>query len=515
MRMRSLTAIIVSLWLTLLCPSVLRCADQDIGSLKNKQEDFALARTTLGKAAEVALRVKGPIHRVHLLGWIAVSQAKVEDVPGALKTAAKIGDARKTVLALADIASIQVKQGQELASAKTFQEAHKLAASIKDKWDQGYAFGKIAEQETKVHNPEAEKTFAQAIEIARTLPLDHEKAGLLFYIGASQCDAGLVPAAVATFKESSRFLSTVEDDFRKWMTAFQLAPFQVRAGDDEGALATANDLADLKERYPHKSQVLSSVATAQAQRGNVEAALKTWSTIERETEKENALRWIVEAQIQKGNVKEAIHLTETLQTNWSAKTLALLSIAKAQEKAGGSAEAEQTIDQAMNLFQKGVSDSPQEPQWNQEIVEALLKAGQLKKAADAAVLIKSELVKPSALSTIAEAYGKAGDRKAAEKFLEQALESNINGYGMGRVAETYAQIGNVPAALKTARKILEESYKSYALQRIADVQTQQGHARDGLKWAGSLKSPSLKSSALLGVGLGILQKHGIEPGTSV
>ena len=67
MHMRLLTAITVSLCLTLLCPSVLRCADQDTGSLKNRQDEFALARKILRQAAEVAVRVKDP-HRVHVLG---------------------------------------------------------------------------------------------------------------------------------------------------------------------------------------------------------------------------------------------------------------------------------------------------------------------------------------------------------------------------------------------------------------------------------------------------------------
>ncbi|HJT19792.1 MAG TPA: hypothetical protein VJ746_04950 [Nitrospira sp.] len=110
------------------------------------------------------------------------------------------------------------------------------------------------------------------------------------------------------------------------MTAFQLAPFQVRAGDDEGALTMAESLMDQGTRH-FKSEVLSSVAIAQAQRGNVEAALKTTSNVEDETAKEEALRWIVEAQLQRGNVQEAIQLTETFQKDLSAKSLALLSIA--------------------------------------------------------------------------------------------------------------------------------------------------------------------------------------------
>jgi hypothetical protein len=117
---------------------------------------------------------------------------------------------------------------------------------------------------------------------------------------------------------------------------------------------------------------------------------------------------------------------------------------------------------------------------------------------------------------VAEAYAKSGDRVTAQKLLGQALElGGSHDFVLGEIAQSYAQIGDVPAALKAVGKISRELDSSYALERIADIQTQQGDHKEALRWSNGLKPPYLKSSALLGVGLGILHKFGIDVPPSV
>jgi tetratricopeptide (TPR) repeat protein len=500
---------------TVSCLCALSYADEQVVSLKNKQDEFALVRTTLRNAADIAVKIDEPIGRESILSWIVVSQASAEDVPGAFKTATKIRDPKDKVLAMADIASAQAKRGQTLEAAKTFRHAQVLAASLKDLSSQAGTLGKVAELQDKSQtHADAAHTFAQAIQVANTLPKEHERADILFHIGASQLESGNSQAA-ATFREASRYLSTVQDDMRKWMTASQLAPFQVRAGDDQDALLTAHSFTDQKDHY-YRSELLRSIAGQQAKEGRIEEALKTSSDIERETIREEALGAIAEAQSTQGNVQQAIHLTETIQHNRLAKTFALLSIAKAQGKAGESAEAAKRVEQAADLFLKEVSDSPPTFQWaHMRVVEEFLASGNLKIATEAAEVQKFAPVKAQALSRVAEAYAKAGDRVKAQKLLVQALELGSQGFVLGQIAQSYAQIGDVPAALKTAGRIPREFDSSYAIQRIADIQTQHGDPKEALKWAEGLKSPYLKSSALLGVALGILHKFGIDVRVSV
>ena len=79
--MRFFKAILIGFSLAVACLCSVSYADEQGGSLKNKQDEFALARKTLRSAAEIAGRIEEPIGREHVLRRIAVSQSKLEDVP--------------------------------------------------------------------------------------------------------------------------------------------------------------------------------------------------------------------------------------------------------------------------------------------------------------------------------------------------------------------------------------------------------------------------------------------------
>ena len=498
--------------LTVSCLCALSYADEQVVSPKNKQKEFELARTTLRHAVDLVGKINEPSGRESALRWIVVSQASTEDVPGAFKTATKIRNPEDKVLALADIASAQATLGHTREATKTFRRAKVLAASLKDLSSQAYTLGKVAELQGKSQNlADATHTFAQAIQVANTLPTDDEKASVLFYIGRYQLEAGNRQTAATTFKEASRCLSTELDNSARWMTASQLVTSLTKVGDDQTAIALARTFTDQQD-FKFRSLALEYVATQQAKEGRIEEALYTASEIERDTIREEALRAIVEAQSTQGHVQKAIQLTETIQHNWLAKTLALLAIARAQRKAGESAEAAQLVEQAADLFLKDVSGSPPNFVWAHiGVVEQFIAAGNLKRATEAAEVQKFAPVKAQALARVAEANAKIGDRVTAQKLLGQALELGGNhGFVLGQIAQSYAQIGDVPAALKAVERIPREFDRSYALQSIADIQTRQGDPKDALKWRNGLKSPYLKSSTLLGVTLGILHKFGMD-----
>ena len=494
------------------CLCALSYADAQVVSLKNNQAEVALARTTLRHAADMAVKINDEhLGREIVLRYIVVSQASVEDMPGAFKTATKIRDPKEKVLAIADIASVQAKLGQTREAAKTFRHAQVLAASLKDLYRQAGTLAKVAELQAKSQNhADAAHTFAQAVQVATTLPTEDERASILSWIGASQFESGNTQAAATTIREASRYLSTVQGETSRLDTATTLAAELVQVGDEQSALALAHTFTDQHER-DDRSKVLRFIAVQQARDGRIEEALKTASDIARETIREEALSVIVRAQSTQGDVQQAIQITETIQHNRLAKTLALLSIAKAQGKAGESAEAAQRVEQAADLFQKEVSASPSEFQWGHVgVVEAFLETGNLKKATEAAGVQKFAPVKAYSLSMVAKAYANAGDKVTAQKLLEQAVELGIQGYNLSLIAESYAQIGDVPTALKTIRRIPREVDGSFALLRIADNQTRQGDPKEALKWANGLKSPYLKSFALSGVAMGILHKLGID-----
>ena len=491
-------------------------ADVQPSYLQDKDKGFALARKILQDAAASASKIKSSQYRDYDLPTIAVSQGRAGDFSGALRSAAKITDLRSRALAMADIAFDQSKQSQSDAM-NTFQRAIAIATSLPDSYNQAITLGQIAELQAKSQTGDAISTFTTAVQIATALPKDEyeSKASALFYIGASQLNSGSL-GAVETFKEASRALSDVQDNHKKWITAFQLAPFQVRAGDDQSALTTARSCTDEKD-FKFRSTLLRSVVGAQASKGDIEGALKTTSEIENETLREEALGAVIGAYLKKGDVQEAIRLTDTIQKDWKTKTHALLLIAEAHAKTGDSDKAEQNIQLAGNLFEKGEADSPIEVRWGGFLfVNKLLEMDRLKEATKAALAIKLPAIKVQALSKVAISVAQKGDTVTAQRLLEQAVEEKgITGFPLSQIAEAYAQIGDVPTALKTASRIPREFDRSFALERIAAIQTQNGKVKEAVQWAKSLKSPYLKSSALLGVGLGILQKFGIERGRTV
>ena len=496
------------------CLSALSSAEEHGSLPSSKQDELALARKVLRDAGKIGVRIKEPQYRTFILEDVAVSQAKVDDFTGALETAAKIRDAERAALALADIASIQTTRGHKQQGAQIFQQAHTRAAALKDRGDQAHVLGKIAGLEAKSQNANATETFAQAIQIATGLPVD-QKPSVLFYLGSYQFGAGQI-GVVETLKEASRALSLISDNFSKWITAVQLAPLQVRVGDNQGALITARLCADEADRYL-QSQVLSSVAAGQAKKGMISEALQTSSEIANEMEREEVLGAIVEAHLKNGNLQEASRLTETIQQAWLTKTLSLIHIAASHATTGNADDAEKSLTQALNVFEKGVLDQPAKFEFSQFIiVKTLIETGYLQKATNSAQVIQFPPVKVLALSEVADAWAKTGDRLTAERLLTQAVEAaGSNGNSLDKVAQSYAQIGDIPTALKVAKKIPREFDRSNAYERIAATQTQRGEAKSVLNWAADLRSPYLKSSALLGIALGILQKYSIDVAMSV
>ena len=226
--------LMITFLLVVPCLSALSSAEEHSSLPSSKQDELALARKVLRDARKIGVRIKEPQYRTFILEDVAVSQAKVDDFTGALETAAKIRDAERAALALADIASIQTTRGHKQQGAQIFQQAHTRAAALKDRGDQAHVLGKIAGLEAKSQNANATETFAQAIQIATGLPVD-QKPSVLFYLGSYQFGAGQI-GVVETLKEASRALSLISDNFSKWITAVQLAPLQVRVGDNQGAL---------------------------------------------------------------------------------------------------------------------------------------------------------------------------------------------------------------------------------------------------------------------------------------
>ena len=478
-----------------------------------REEEFAFARKVVRDAAKLGMSIKKPLYRGLILESVAVSQAKIGDMTGALQTAAHIPDAADRVIAIGDIALIQTALGQKSPGARTFRQAHARIVEVKDKHKRALVLGKIGELEVRSRNGDAKQSFMEAMRLTTGLSVE-DKPSTLFYLGWYQFSAAQEDVA-ETLREASRALALISDNSKKWLTAFQLAPLQVRVGDSLGALSTAHLCVD-EAAAPFRSHVLKSIAATQADQGLITEALQTSSDIADEIDREEARGAIIRANVVKGNIDEATRLTDTIVHAWITKVLSLIRIAAFHSTIGGIDEANQRFTQALKVFEKGVSDAPTTSDFRLlAIVSDLIDANQIERATTAAKMIQFSHMKALALSTVADAWSEAENRETARSLLAQAEESATNGVSLERVARSYAGLGDIQTALDLAKKIQNEFDRAYAYQTIADIQAQSGEAKDVAAWAAELRSPYLKSSALLGIAYGILQRHGIDVRKSV
>lgn len=509
--MKQSNALTAAFFMLTIFSTALAHADEQVASPENKDERFALAREILREASESATNIKSRRERDFTFPHIAVSQGRAGDIAGALRSAENISDLKYKACALGDIALAQATQNQRSSSREIFEQALSVARSLDNAWDHALVLAKLAELQAGAQDTEsAAQTFQQALKKASSVAEDQYKAGFLFHLAASQIKLDR-SGAVTTMREASQRLSDGDD--RLYITALQLVPFQAGAGDYQGARETA--LIFSNDTSPHRKDVLlESLATVQANAGDIEEALQTANDIDEIIEREKALSSIATAESKKGNRLRATEIIAGMNKNMHAKSLALLHLAQAQVRSDELAAAKQNVHRALDSI-------PQMSQGDFEhypivgIVRALIELGENENAESVATRIKLAPLTAVVVSDIAKAYAKAGDRKRAERLLKRALESPDRGYGLATIARTYAEIGNVQSALETANKIPRAFDKTSAFEGIADVQAQSGNIKEALKWARKLKSPYLKSSALLGAALGILQKLGISPNITV
>lgn len=492
--------------------SLISAADSE-SRLDNKQDEFALARKVLRDAGQIGMSIKKALYQGFILEAVAVSQAKVGDMTGALQTASHIPDAAGRVIAIGDIALIQTALGHESQGARSFRRAHARTGEVKDKHKRALVLGKLGELEFRSRNGDPKQSFMEAMRLTTGLSVE-EKPSTLFYLGWYQFNAAQEDVA-ETLKEASRALALISDNSRKWLTAFQLAPLQVRVGDSSGALSTAHLCVD-EPAAPLRSNLLKSVVAAQADQGMITEALQTGSDIADGIDREEARGAIIRAYVVKGDIDEAIRLTETIEYAWITRVLSLIHIAAFQSTIGDIDEANKRFTQALNAFEKGVSDAPATTDFRLlTVVRALVEAKQIERATTAAKMIQFPHMKALALSTVVDAWIEAKNQETARSLLAQAEESATNGVSLEWVARSYARLGDIKTALHLAEKIPDDFDRAYAYQTIADIQTQSGEAKDVIAWVADLRSPYLKSSALIGIAYGIMQKHGIDVRESV
>ena len=117
----------------------------------------------------------------------------------ALSVVQRISGNRRRVLALGDIAEVQMEAGDTQGAARTISEAQSIARRISADWLRADALGHIAQVQVRAGDTQgAARTVSEALSIARKLDKDWKRVGAYAEIAKAQAAIGDIEEALST-----------------------------------------------------------------------------------------------------------------------------------------------------------------------------------------------------------------------------------------------------------------------------------------------------------------------------
>ena len=329
-----------------------------------KELDFGLVSVVRGQAeagnlaeaVRVARSIKGEWERAEAIGSVARGQARAGDFAGALRLAQTIarwndGDVLKS------IADAQMKAGLKTEAAGTLTAAARRAQSHRNPLDENKNIKillSIADSQAKAQlTADARDTFDLALQAAQSITISInmapppivERIEAIIEVAEAEARAGMSAEASAAFELARGLARTIEqahwntfapDDItaeREQWRAYSFAAIaagQARAGLAKEANITIEQAmpqalsSDEREsvHLPGRARILSLIASAQADVGNVAAAVQTVFLIKRDESRAEALKSIAGA----GHVAEVLQLAQSVEDEReSARMLASIA----------------------------------------------------------------------------------------------------------------------------------------------------------------------------------------------
>ncbi|GEM_PF-6454794 len=419
--------------------------------------------------------------RVAVLAVVAQAQAQMGQFEAAKATARKARFLYQGAVEilfdetpiLAAIAKIQAQAGK-------FDEAFATLTPIPidathDGMDKVEGLIAIAQAQAQA-GQDPTSTFQEALATARRIRSSPGGSSLFTGLGAlitiaqAQATAGQDP--VPTFQEA---LAMVEEIGEASVMSSQLAEIalaQAQVGQDsmpafQRALAEARNI----RRHPdgdNRSERLTKIAAAQAQAGQVEAALSTIQEIRTDSDKASALTTVI-AQIQAVGQLETVLAAIQKLPDGSYRNSPFAAIATALARAGQFGVAHTTTQEILYASKRAPVLAA--------IAEAQARAGQFQQALATSREVESVNEQVDALTAIAQAQARAG-QDPAPTFREtldiaRALSPRDGKFEqLAKVSTAQAQAGYIEAALATAGEIPEKQIelKSKTLASIVLAQ---------------------------------------------
>lgn len=431
------------------------------------------------------------------LSYISYAQIEAGNVEGATNTARKINDELSRNEALSFIIQAQVKAGNMDGANKLFAETLIIVnKEVKNEWRHAETTTNIALAQVEAGSiEEANKTFDKAIESARKLTDIWNQAHVLRFIAEVQINVGNIDAATRILDEAFKIAKKINiewrgsgylnDDERCASLLSSIAVAQTNSGQLNKAIKTVNIISDNAKR----SLALSAIAKVQADSNELKEANKTLDealrvammVADEATIYHGTLRAIALIRADLKDIDEAIKIANIKTKEGHVYRAEILAyIVKVQADSGKIEEAIKTSNMIME----------------KERPPSLLNLGGELQANTNRIFVE-------ALCHIAEAQAKIDSIVETHKTLSKAIllvgtinhpigrpDNDNRAYALAMIAKSQAITGNVEGstdsfdkAIETAEQISFEADRHRSLASIVHAQAQSGNISSAIKTA--------------------------------
>ena len=282
---------------------------RSIAKAQFKAGDDAGGRATFAELIEAIGSVDDDHRRTMNLAYTVEAQAEIGDIDGAMRIARRIGPAysRAWTFALMVIVSVLSETG-DVAAAQEFVK-NASPASIPDS-----ALGDIAVAQA------AAGDIRGSLQTARAIDGTEERGRVFASISRAQAKAGDIAEAL-------KFAEQINDPYIRAWALHDIAIMRVDAEDDTAVneILAAALRAVKKIDRPGSGTILAFIAAAQAQAGDVAAALQTAAQIDHGSVQARALRNISVKQCKRGNAAQALQTVKRID-DVPVKTILLVPV---------------------------------------------------------------------------------------------------------------------------------------------------------------------------------------------
>jgi tetratricopeptide (TPR) repeat protein len=246
--------------------------------------------------------------------------------------------------ALSDVAIAQAKVGLSHEETVTFDQAHLVALSIKSDVDRADAFIRLARAQAKAALMKAGATYNEALQAVRFIEKEDWRASMFGSIAAAQADAGLAVEASSTLDQAMAAAPSIKDERQRAKLLNIIVSTLIKLGHFDQALTVAQSI----EPENSRMEALDHLAKAHIEAGHFADALQVAPAIEDEHWRSLIVGAVAAAQAKAHQFSDALATAASIRGEYSSAS-ALASVAVEQARVGLTRETVLTIDQAVHV----------------------------------------------------------------------------------------------------------------------------------------------------------------------